>query len=30
MIKPDHLSSYFGEAFEANVAVPLEFLKRVL
>ncbi len=30
VIKPDHLNSYFGEAFEANIAVQLEFLQRVL
>lgn len=30
VLKPHHLGTYFGEAFEANVAVQLEFLNRVL
>lgn len=30
VIKPDHLGSYFGEPFEAQVAVQIEFLQRVL
>jgi len=30
VLRPHHLATYFGEPFEENVAVQLEFLERVL
>jgi dienelactone hydrolase len=30
VVKPDHLSTYFGEPFEQSLAVQIEFLKRKL
>lgn len=29
MVEPDHLSTYFGEAFERSIALQLDFLRRI-